>query len=328
MFYHSDTDGFCSAVIFSKTVEKLGAETIEAVAIESPDSLSKKICEKKLSNVVILDLSVDSELNLIKKLEKSSYVLILDHHKLYNDVNSKKTILVKPQFLSSIEPSSYPASKLCFDLCSCVVNIDSFAWIAAVGIIGDFSYNQWKTFVDKAAKRAEVSVDELKIISEIINAVQVVSPDAFPKLFELFKISVPKDVLNSEFDALRKKAIKELEFWKNKFYKNAEYYEDIELYYLKIRPKYRIKSMLIDSLTKEFPNKTIIIAEDLGDDFIRVSARRQDFKIQMNSLLENAISGIKGATAGGHVPAAAAKIPRAKFGEFKKNILKILRNKQ
>ncbi|MEM4598740.1 MAG: DHHA1 domain-containing protein [Candidatus Diapherotrites archaeon] len=328
IFYHGDADGFCSAVVFSKAVEKLGKNIASATAVESPDLLPKVCQNKSFGNAVFLDLAADSDKSFLAKLSKKSRVLVIDHHKLYCDFNSDRALVIKPQMLSAIEPSSYPASKLCFDLCSTLVSVDEVSWVASVGIIGDFAYNKWAAFVNESAKKASVSVDDLKVIADIISSVQAVSPEAFPELLELFLAAGPKAIMQSNFNSLRKEVFDELEFWKKEFYKKAEVYEKEELYFFTIKPKYRIKSMLIDSLTKELPDKTIIIAEDLGGDEIRFSARRQDFKVPMNSLLESAVAGIPEASAGGHIPAAAGKIPKTRFQEFKERVLSFIRSKK
>ncbi|MCX8190288.1 MAG: DHHA1 domain-containing protein [Candidatus Diapherotrites archaeon] len=326
LFYHGDADGLCSAVIFSKAVEKLCKTVRFAAAVESPDALPEFFQKKRLENAVILDIAADSAKTFLEWLSTKANVLIIDHHKAYNDFKSEKVIIIKPQTISAIEPSSYPASKLCFDLCSTLVNLEGFSWVASVGIIGDFAYKKWASFVETSAKSASVSVNDLEQIADIITSVQVVSPNRFPELLELFMFANPKAIIKSDFDSLRQKALEELALWKKEFYKNAEFHEKEGLYFFTIKPKYRIKSMLIDSLTKEIPDKTIIIAEDLGGYEIRFSARRQDFKVPMNSLLENAIVGIKGATAGGHIPAAAGKIPREKLLEFKEKVISFLRS--
>ena len=73
-----------------------------------------------------------------------------------------------------------------------------------------------------------------------------------------------------------------------------------------------------------YPDKTLIFLQHRGDGFVSFSARRQDFKIKCNELLENAVKGLKGAGAGGHVPAAAGRIKEKDLPEFKKRVLSML----
>jgi single-stranded DNA-specific DHH superfamily exonuclease len=323
LFYHRDADGLCSAVLFAKALEKLGKQLRKTHALESYEMGA--ISAAKAGTVVFLDLSVDSKETVVRELEKRASVLVIDHHKIYMDINSAKTLMMKPQFISTIEPSSYPASKLTYDLCSSIVDLSKDSWVASVGIIGDASYETWKRFVEESAKKAGVTKEELESIAELINAVQTLAPERFAELFELFMLAMPKQILNHELNELRHKLKEELAYWKEEFRKNSEHYPELELYFFYMKPQARIKSALIDELTKELPNKTIIVVEDLGEATVKFSARRQDFKVKMNELLEKAVQGIPRGNAGGHAPAAAGSVPRAYIGKFKENLLNILR---
>ncbi len=64
------------------------------------------------------------------------------------------------------------------------------------------------------------------------------------------------------------------------------------------------------------------IIQDVGNNDLRISARRQDYKVKMNNLMEKSIKGIPNSNAGGHIPAAAAKIPKRFRGKFRKNLLR------
>ena len=65
--------------------------------------------------------------------------------------------------------------------------------------------------------------------------------------------------------------------------------------------------------------------QEMNPDRIWFSARRQDFKVKMNELLEEAVKGIPDSSAGGHIPAAAGSIPKSYEDRFKENIVKILK---
>ena len=64
--------------------------------------------------------------------------------------------------------------------------------------------------------------------------------------------------------------------------------------------------------------------QDRGNGFVSFSARRQDFKVKTNDLLEKAVKGFENAGAGGHIPASAGRIKKEDLPEFKKRILKAL----
>ncbi|RLG68669.1 MAG: hypothetical protein DRO07_03230 [Candidatus Iainarchaeum archaeon] len=327
LFYHSDADGLTASVIMAKTFEKLGNEAPLALPAEyfETEKMLSAFEKHKPANVIFLDIAIDSKPKVVQKIEKHAKLLVIDHHKISNDISSEKTVFIKPQMLSAIEPSRYPASKLCFDLCSSLINLKKEAWIACVGIIGDKSAKQWREFLNKTSKENNVSIEELKCIAELVEAVKVVAPESFAELFELFYFLSPKQILKHPLNEMREKLNEALKEWQERFEKEAEYYSKLELYFFVMKPEFPIKSALIDRLTEKYPDKTIIIVEDLEEQKLRFSARRQDFKVKMNELLEKAAQGIPKSDAGGHIPAAAGSIPRGYLKEFKENLLNILK---
>lgn len=326
IIFHRDADGCCAAAIFAKTLNSLQKNVEETLALEY-DEFEKLHKLKNNACLVILDLNVDNDEKIAKHIV-SRNAIIVDHHALGKDLNSRRCVMIKPQLISNIEPSSYVASKLTFDLCMQLANISKFSWIASIGIIGDFNYKTWKEFVNTSAEKAHSSVSELEKIADIINATAVVAPKDFSELFSLFVFADnPKQIIKSRFAEYLKTVEKEKNYWLKRFEKEAKCFSDIELFLFEINPKFRIKSEVIDELTKCMPNKTIVILEDLNDGIIRFSARRQDFKVKMNEMLKEAIEGIPNASAGGHIPAAAGRIPRKYKGKFLENLVRYLKER-
>ncbi len=326
--HHRDADGLCSAVVFSKALSKISGNPV-ASAINSEYSdfgeVIAALKEIKPDRIAILDLSIDQSRERVLELEKIAPLLIIDHHKLYNDCNSERTVFIKAQMVSELDGSKYPASKLVFDLCSRLTDLQEERWIACVGLLGDMGYNTWKEFVDLTAKESGVSLGEMNSLKGLISAVETVKPEKFPELFSEFHSKKPAQILRSPLNRYKKKLLKELTKWRKDFKENAEFFPEAELYFYVFKPKVELKSALIDSLTFEFPDKTIVIVLDLGEKMLRFSARRQDFRVKMNSLLEEAVKGIPAASAGGHIPAAAGSVPRSKLNTFKENVIRILK---
>jgi len=313
LFYHSDADGLAAGVIMAKAFEKLGNAAPVSVPVEyfETDKMLAVFKKHAPTKVIFVDIAIDSKPHVVKEMEKKAKLLVVDHHKIAHNIESKRTIFIKAQMLSPIEPSNYPASKLTFDLCSAIVDLKKESWVPCVGIIGDKSTVQWKSFLKKACEESKVSVEELKLIAELVEAVKVVSPERFSELFDMFYFLAPKEILESPLNQKRVTLKKALAKLKEQFKNKAEYYPDLELYFFEMKPEFPIKSALIDSLTDKYPDKTLVIVEDIGEEKVRFSARRQDFRVKMNELLEKAVRGIPDSDAGGHVPAAAGSVPRA-----------------
>ncbi|MDD5148846.1 MAG: DHHA1 domain-containing protein, partial [Candidatus ainarchaeum sp.] len=97
---------------------------------------------------------------------------------------------------------------------------------------------------------------------------------------------------------------------------------ELELYTIKTRFP-AIKSQIINDFSNKSPGKTVILWEITGRN-VRFSARRQDGKVKVNELLENAIEGIPDSNAGGHAPAAAGGVPKEFFEKFKEQLIREL----
>ncbi len=336
VLYHRDADGFCSALVVAKAIERLRGKKPDFFSSHGYEIIDAKapffsaLKKKKVSKTIIVDLSVDQNPGIIKELETFSDVLLIDHHKLYNDLSGKKTVFIKAQFLSNIDPSRYPASKLCFDLFNEIVDLRDLAWIACIGILGDFGYHNWADFFDKTMEKNKTSLPELKKLKELVEAVSVVSLEKTGLLFEDFLAARnPQDLLANKHWKAIEELNAEVDCWFDSIKERAEFFPELELVWLEIKSKRSIKSSLINRLSSElFPNQTVIVVEDRAKPLLFFSARRQDFKVKMNDLLETAVNGINGASAGGHIPAAAGKVPRASLKKFKQNILNLLKAKK
>ena len=91
---------------------------------------------------------------------------------------------------------------------------------------------------------------------------------------------------------------------------------------LKIKSKFKISSIISTKLSMKNPHKTIIVLQESGKGKIFMSARRQDYKVSVNDLLERCTRNIKNSSAGGHIPAAGASVPNKSYLIFKQNLLK------
>jgi len=331
LFHHSDADGFCAALLVSRALEQLiGKKPDFRFVVPVPGSAlnAEHLAELKAkgaNKLISVDLSLDQNLIHLKKAEKIMEILILDHHKLYNDVNGEKTVMVKSQMLSEIEPSHYCASKLSYDLFSRLTPLEKYGWWAAVGIIGDMGDKQWTDFLESAAKKAGITVEQLNNIEEIISAVESMSFSGLYGLFSVFYSANPKELLTGEYAKKVEDFRKELSRYAKDAKENAEIFPEKGLVFYFFESGHQIKSALINELAiNAWPGKTVVVVQDFGEGDLRISARREDFKIKVNELLEKAVNGIEGARAGGHAPAAGGRIPRETLETFKRNLLKLV----
>ena len=282
--------------------------------------------KKKANKLLVLDLGIDGERNSLAEKCPFEKCLVIDHHKMYRDLNSEKIVFLKAQFFTKKEPSAYAASKFAFDLFSKVVDVSDLDWIACIGILGDVGLEAWKAFVKKTIKKRNVSMTWLYRFLDLIAAVEVVANKKIPELYwEFFDAKHPSDVLESKFHRFLGEFKEEKDRLVEGFGEKAEQFPKIELCFYAIRAKHEnIKSYVINEISEMRPHKTIILLQFLPNGRVRFSARRQDCKVKVNDLLVEAIRGIPNGSAGGHAPAAAGSIPRQHAGKFKNNVAAIL----
>ena len=72
---------------------------------------------------------------------------MLDHHKIYQDLNSEDVVFIKSQYIDEdLDGSKYPVSKLSFDLFSNLVDLTDMEWVVCLGILGDNGFQSWEKF--------------------------------------------------------------------------------------------------------------------------------------------------------------------------------------
>jgi len=338
VLHHTDPDGICSGVIMSKLVEKTRGKKIDLRLNQSAGAIAvtKETVEIlkniKVTKLIMTDLSSDQSPENLKEIEKFANILLIDHHKIYNDLNSEKTIFIKPQLVSDKNPSAYPASKFCFDLASEIRDMNEFDWIAGIGLIGDCAFNEWNQFLDetfakyKIEKKQDVFQTKLGLCASLISDAESFDTSKVEEAFNVvYNSESPNDVLNSSLKKYKETVENEINYWKSHIKEFAEFYDDINLIFYIIKSKYRIKAPLNTRLSIEQPNKTILLLQESDKNMISISARRRDETIAVNDLLENAVKNLEGASGGGHIPAAGATIRKEDLKKFKENILKLLK---
>lgn len=331
IIHDTDPDGVCSAVIIAKCIERLRGKKIDVrIPLDKKqygitDSMLKRIKQKKITKLITTDFSAEHNIPVLKKIEKQADILVVDHHKLYADYHSDKTILYKPQYFTTIEPSTYCTGKLAYDAASRVMDVSDLDWMAAAACIADIATAPWKEWLAEVFKKYKVKQNKNPFYTDIgqvavtISSAEVYDVKLVPKCFDVFyTANKPKDILTSSFGKYKKIIDKELDKHLKLFEKKAEKHGDMRIY--EMISKYRVHSPLSTILGLKHPHKTVIIINKTHSK-IAVSARRHDKKIAVNNLLENAVKGIPDSNAGGHIPAAGGGFPKKYLKTVKKRLI-------
>ncbi|MEK6817081.1 MAG: DHHA1 domain-containing protein [Nanoarchaeota archaeon] len=334
IFFDPDPDGISAAVIANKAIERLRGRKADMVMYQEHGDLEikeeniAKLKSNGINKIFIMDLAVDQYPEKVREVSEFAEICILDHHKVYNDLNSERIVHLKPQMFDSEEPSSYITAKMSYDLFMKHVDISDMDWLAAVGILGDAAWRRWKDFVSGVCRRYGIDFNKL-LESKIGNVMRLIAsaPEfGFGVIAECFDVVSNaksfEDVERSSLVKYRDIIGNEMYRLMKEFKRNAETHDDVIFFFM--RSKYSVGSTLSTRMSFKQPDKTVIVIQDAGEDFYRVSLRRQDFKVKVNDLVSEATKDLENASGGGHVPAAGGRIMKRDLERFKSNILRIL----
>ncbi len=330
IIHDTDPDGVCSAVIIAKCVERLRNKKVDLrIPMDKTqygitDKMLKQLKNKKITKLITTDFSAEQNPERLEELEKQMEILVIDHHKLYNDYKSDRTVLYKPQFFTKIDPSTYCTAKLAFDAADRLVKTEDLDWMAATACIADIATAPWKDWLAEVFKKYKIKMKKdlfrtvIGQVAATIKSTEVYDLKLVPQCYDVFYAAKkPKDILKSKLGKYKIIIDKDLKKHLALFEKKAEKHKDMRIY--EMTSKYRIHSALSTILGLKYPDKTIIIINKTGA-IISVSGRRGDKKKPVNTLLENAIKGFEGANAGGHTPAAGAGFNKKYLNTFKQRL--------
>jgi len=342
LIHDGDPDGICSAAIVARVLTKLKLKPTLVLShggaklfTDEEIRLLKKI---NITKVITTDISFDEEPSRVKQVERFAYLLIIDHHALFHDINSKKTILFKPQlFLEGSNPAKYCSSKLVYDYGNKVADVSDADWIAAVGLISDIGADLFSTFVRNVFKRYRLKPPRISLknyqqlfetklgkVSIAINNALVYNPKNAKLAYRIVRDARNyNDVLNSPLKKYHDAIQNEIDTYEKNFMKRATIYPELELALYEIPSKYNVKSALCTILALKYTHLTIILYTRTNG-IVRVSTRRNDYRVDLSGVLSAITKHVPGMQGGGHIPSAGAVVPTSHFELFKKLLLEKL----
>ena len=308
---HTDLDGLASAKVANAVLQADMLEFLDYEAIN--DSLVSRLKKNKIKTVVFTDISID-ESKIIKKIEKFARILIIDHHKIGEDFNSEKTVFLNAQ--------GYCAAYICYYLFSKIRNIEKLDWFIACACVADWQYilnNVWiNSIYEKYGDKFIGTIEGVKKSTKLypigydISLALIYFDHDFKNVYDKIGDSF------GEIGDLKKYAsivLKEINEYGKKFEKEKA--EISDGYFWEIKSKFGIKAILINQISSEYLNKTIIFAS-IHNGNCSISARRQDGKVDVSDLCKKLVGDF--GWAGGHARAAGGNFPEKYFEEFKKKL--------
>lgn len=326
--FHNDADGCCSCAIFDKFLEKRigrGSDIIISQPMPPLKNLIQRIRLSMPTKIIFLDLGIDQKPSLVKKLENDCRILVIDHHQIMNDLNSRKTVHYNPLFREKVYLS---ASYLTYQLCSQIEKMDDFLWTSMIGIIGDYNTKDSTELVKKAKEMypdiVKATDQESLHNSMFGQAAEMIAAAKACKVTCEEIVNILESSKNFE-DVLQNSTLSEC-------YRNVQ--QEIErvlidakskidtgkrVLFYEIMSRFNISSIISTKLSKEYPGKIIILWQLIGNK-IKVSARNQSREFNVGRLLMEATKNMKYASAGGHDAAGGVSMRAEDWDEFVERI--------
>lgn len=333
--FHNDADGCCSCALLDRFLESyIGKKSDYIISQPMPPAknLISRIRMSMPTKIIFLDLGIDQNPSLVKKLESDCEVLIIDHHQIMNNLNSKKTVHFNPMMKKKVYQS---ASYLTYKICSKITDMSERLWIALVGIVGDYNVTDSMDLLEKAK---EVYPDILKSLEQdylhrspfgqmanIISAAKASKITCEDIVIALESMKSVEDIdKNEKMMQAYRKVEEEIERVLIDAKSTINTHEPVIFY--EIKSAFNIHSPVSTQLSREFPKKVIIVWEKIGNK-IKVSARNQSKNIDVGKVLREAIRDIKHASAGGHEAAGGVSIRKDDWDEFVEKLKTLVKNK-
>ncbi|MEM5868337.1 MAG: DHHA1 domain-containing protein [Candidatus Aenigmatarchaeota archaeon] len=326
--FHNDTDGICSCVLINKFLkERIGKPS--DIIISQPMPLTKTLIQRiKLSiptKIIVLDLAIDQEKNLCRRLEGISETLVIDHHQITNMINFKKIIYYNPLIEKDVYQS---ASYLTYKLCSKIIDMKNYLWISLIGIAGDYNINDSLDLIEEGKNIYSDLLQEdgeksfinsiFGRASDMITAMRAshISSEKIAKIIEsmesIVEINQRRDMIEY-YEKVQSEVAGILASVKS----NAEINENILFY--EIKSKYNLRSVISTKLSELYTNKIIFVWE-VSRNKVKFSVRNKNNNIDLAKLLKEVSKDFRTAITGGHKLAAGGSISIDEFNLFKEKI--------
>ncbi len=336
IIFHNDADGVCSAALMARFLRRRLRKKIDVMT--QPIPLQKNFVSKiKLSlpsKIIFVDLAVDQNPRLIKRLESFCEVLIVDHHPVNHDMNSKKTVHYNPLFTKKVYQS---ASYLVFKILSHFpeFNESKNAWIALVGAIGDYDLSNSGDLIRKAKRYYPdviSSLDDETVRNSVFG--QIADMIAAGKAVKMPLEDVERIVEDARTyrDVLENEKLKEAyktiqsELERIIIDANSKIDPGRKIFFYELKTKYSMRAMVATRLAEIWPEKIVLVWQKVRNK-VRVACRNQKVIYDVGKLLRSALTPGMKASFGGHPAASGGVIDEKDWDEFRERLIRIVEKK-
>lgn len=314
---HTDHDGVAAAKV---TQEVLGAQELFFIEYKDmADGLNQGFLQqlrgRGVSHIVMLDLMV-KDAKILQQLEEFAEVLLIDHHAPEVDFNSEHVVYLNAQGMCTTYLAYYLFSKL--------KNLDAWDWLVACACIADWCYfknQQWMALtMRKYGEHFIPDSEGIKKSGKFLETQAIISLALVYFSGDIRRVydnigKIPWDIGDSKQYA--SEVQRDVDACIACFHREKQAIRGG--YFWEFTSQFRVKSLVINALSAQMPDKTIILARQEGE-WYYLSGRRQDAKLSMNELLKQLTAGFEQSNAGGHAAAAGGHLLVKDAPEFKKRL--------
>ncbi len=326
VIFNNDGDGICSCVLLDRFLEKTGRK--KPYIISQPMPMDKNITQRVQTGVpdriIFLDIAADQQQNILKKLGGICDILIIDHHQVFKNVTKGNIVHYNPRME---QHDTYKSTSYCvYKICSKIIDMSEWLWIAGVGMVSDYNLNDSKDTVGlvKEKYNLEEPLYETRLgkIADMISstrATNALSCEQMVGILEAATFEELEKAKNAEKMEESYKTIKhEMASLISDGDENAEKVGNIVFY--NIKSKFNLASALSTKISEKFRKNLVVIYEKKGNR-IKVSARNQAKNINAGRVMQHAAKSV-GGSGGGHEAAAGATIPVENWDKFREILIK------
>ena len=314
---HTDLDGLASTLFLEKILESKNIEVnyIDFLGIKSDmvKEISLKLKEMDITKVFFCDLGIDSiDFEGFVDLKKEVDVFLIDHHPFNGNVEGFENI---------IKTDSQDCSAMTiFELGKGYIDEEEWEWLNCAAIFSDYSYKEEKNFNYIKSVYPEITIENISSSTPGINGRKIASALIYYDHDKKHVYNLVKERKIEELSEIHGIVEEEINRLVDEFSEKKEYYEKKDLYFYEIDSKYRVLSIVTSIVSKMKSESNFVFMQRDGNTY-KFSARSQNHSFDMGFLMKKCVEGLEGATGGGHIPAAAARIRVEDLGAFKERLV-------
>lgn len=314
---HVDLDGLSSAVFLEEIlkVNGINIEYIDFLEIkaEMVHEVGIKLKSLGITHAFFCDIGIDSiDFEGFKELRESIEVFLIDHHPMNKAVSSWDKIIKTD--------SQDCCGMTCFFLGEGIIDYEEWNWLVCSAIFSDFSYKSEKNFNYMKKVYPEITYENISSSVPGINSRTIASALIYYKGNEKHVYDLVKERNLGKLREFAQIVEDEIDRLVKNFSKEKEYLEKSDIYFYEIKSNFNLVSIVCTIVSKLKPESSFVFMQKF-EDFVKFSARNQNSSKDMGKLMKFCVNGLDGASGGGHIPAAAAKIKEKDLEEFKRRLL-------